>query len=176
MSRILRMLLLLLAGLMLSSVALFGQRITSIPARPVSTFYLGPYFGGFGGYYGGYSGYPEFTPATPYPYRYWWVGPYADNGRQDGYNPSAGYEWDSVGTLILSTTPAKSRVTLDGLTVGTADKLGPTQLPVGVHTLRIQAEGYEPIETVVKFDQPGVQELEIQLKPLATHAKVAPRS
>ncbi len=176
MSRIVRVLLLLLAGMLLSSAALFAQRIIAVPPRPVVTYYASPYFGGFGGYYGGYSNYPQFTPATPYPYRYWWVGPYADNSRQDGYNPSAGYEWDSVGTLILSTTPAKSRVTLDGVTVGTADRLGPTQLPVGEHTLRIQAEGYEPSETIVKFDQPGVQELEIRLKPLATPAKPGPRT
>ena len=172
MSRIAHMLLLLLAGTLSSSAALFAQRIISVPPRPVVTYYANPYFGGFGGY----SSYPQFTPATPYPYRYWWVGPYADNGRQDGYNPSAGYEWDSVGTLILSTSPAKARVTLDGVTIGTADRLGPTQLPVGEHTLRIQAEGYEPSETIVKFDQPGVQELQIRLTPLTTPAKPGPRS
>jgi hypothetical protein len=179
MDRILRYLLLLLATMTLGSAALFAQRVTGMSPRPTIVSYVGSYgFGGYGGWSGGYgySSYPRFTPATPYPYRYWWVGPYADNGSQAGYNPSAGYEWDSVGTLLLSTFPAKARVILNGVPVGTADKLGPFQLPVGEHTLRIEAEGYEPSETIVKFDQPGVQELKVQLKRLTASAKPGPRS
>jgi hypothetical protein len=105
------------------------------------------------------------------------VSPYSiEDPRQDGYNPNAGYEWDSVGTLLLTTFPANARVTLDGTCVGTADKLGPFQLPAGEHTLRVEAAGYEPSDTVVRFDKPGVQELDIELKPLTAAAKAATRN
>jgi hypothetical protein len=96
--------------------------------------------------------------------------------RQDGYNPNSGYEWDSVGALLLTTFPLKAQVTLDGTCVGTADKLGPFQLPVGAYTLRVEAVGYQPSETVVKFDEPGVRELDIKLKPLIAAARAATRN
>ena len=60
--------------------------------------------------------------------------------------------------------------------MGTADKLGPFQLPVGEHTLRVEAAGYGPSETVVKFDQPAVRELDIELRPLTAAAKAATRN
>ena len=73
-----------------------------------------------------------------------------------------------------------ARVTLNGTFVGTTDKLGPFQLPVGVHTLRVEASGYQPFLTVVKFDQPAVQELNIELKRLpavsVTATNAEPRS
>jgi hypothetical protein len=70
----------------------------------------------------------------------------------------------------------KAQVTLDGTSVGTADKLGPFQLPVGRYTLRIEAAGYQPSETVVKVDEPGVRELDIKLKPLPAVASAAARN
>jgi hypothetical protein len=94
---------------------------------------------------------------------------------QVGYNPDAGYQWDSVGALLLTTFPLKAQVTLDGTCVGTADKLGPFQLPVGAYTLRVEAVGYQPSITVVSFDEPGVRELDIKLKPL-TAARAATRN
>jgi hypothetical protein len=107
---------------------------------------------------------------------YWWVSPYpSENPCQAGCNPNAGYEWDSVGTLILETNPPKARVSLDGIFAGTADKLGPFQLPVGEHTLHIEAAGFEPSDLIVKFDQPGVQTLNIELKRVTATAKPAPR-
>ena len=146
---------------------------------PVTTVgYAMPTYGGFYPGYDLYGGYysPFFLPQAPYPYmpKFWWVGPYGvDDPRQDGYNPNAGYAWDSVGTLILTTYPAKARVKLDGTFIGLAHYLGPIQLPAGDHTLRIEATGYEPNETVVKVDSPVAQELDVRLKPLAQAAKSA---
>jgi hypothetical protein len=80
-----------------------------------------------------------------------------------------------VGALILDTNPPDARVTLDGIYAGTTDKLGPFQLPVGEHTLHIEAAGFEPSDIIVKFDQPGVQSLNVKLKRLTVSAKPAPR-
>jgi hypothetical protein len=106
----------------------------------------------------------------------WWASPYpSENPCQAGCNPNAGYEWDSVGALILDTNPPDARVTLDGIYAGTTDKLGPFQLPIGEHTLHIEAAGFEPSDIIVKFDQPGVQSLNVKLKRLTATAKPAPR-
>jgi hypothetical protein len=80
-----------------------------------------------------------------------------------------------VGALILETNPPKARVTLDGIYAGTSDQLGPFQLPVGEHTLHIEAPGFEPSDIIVKVDQPSVQNLNIALKRLTASAKPAPR-
>jgi hypothetical protein len=180
MSHILRSTILLLAGMALSCASLFGQRITAgAPARTLVS-YRAPYFGGYGlGYgFGGYSyplpGNAFFGPAVHEP-NYWWVShhPIADP-RQEGYNPSAGYEWDSIVALILETTPEKADVTLNGTYLGTADKLGPFQLPLGQHTLRIEAPGYQSADVVLDYDRPGTQTLDVRLKPLTASAKPAP--
>jgi hypothetical protein len=115
---------------------------------------------------------PPYPPASSP--NYWWVSAYPEGGgRQDGYNPEGGYDWNSVGALLLTTFPLKAQVTLDGNCVGTADRLGPFQLPVGAYTLRVEAVGYQPSITVVKFDQPGVRELAIKLKPLTAVSNAA---
>ena len=90
----------------------------------------------YGGGYGGYGGNLVFGgPYNSLP-NYWWVGRYpSENPCQAGCNPNAGYEWDSVGTLILDTNPPQARVTLDGIYAGTTDNLGPFQLPVGLTQL-----------------------------------------
>jgi hypothetical protein len=164
----------------------FGSQPTPISRAvnagpgPVTTFgYATPVYSGFCPSYGGYGGaYSPFLESSssqaPYPYmpKFWWVGPYGiDDPRQDGYNPNAGYAWDSVGTLLLSTLPAKARVKLDGISIGAASYLGPIQLPAGDHTLRIEAAGYEPSETVLGVDSPVAQELEVRLSPLASETK-----
>jgi hypothetical protein len=102
--------------------------------------------------------------------------PSSENPSQSAYNPNAGYEWDSVGTLVLDTNPSQAHVTLDGIYAGTTDKLGPFQLPVGEHTLHIEAPGYEPSDIIVKFDQPGVQSLKVEMQRLTASAKPAPRT
>src|SRR5574337_127421 len=174
MCRVLRIVAWLLLAALLASPALFAQRgLSDAPPTPV-VVWNAPFFGGYGGFggfgpfggFGGYGfshfGYP--IPPAPFTYAppYWWVGPYSlADPRQDGYNPSAGYEWDSVGALILTVLPARARVTLDGVFVGTADRLGPFQLPAGQHTLRVEASGYEPSDTVVKVEQPGPLFLDI---------------
>ena len=183
MNRDTRVLFLILAGMLLTSQALPAQRGILRAGAPTTSpgFVYGPALPLFGGYgYGefgspffGYSGYGA-SYATAYAPKYWWVSPYSiEDPRQDGYNPDAGYEWDSVGALLLTTFPLNAGVTLDGIFVGTADKLGPFQLPVGEYTLRVEAAGYEPSETVVKFDQPAVRELDIELRPLIAAAKAA---
>ena len=149
-----------------------------------SSSHAAPVYGGGGGY-GGWGGYPVFGGSGLYassssplavPPKYWWVSPYpSENPCQAGCNPNAGYEWDSVGALILDTNPPKARVTLDGIYAGTTDRLGPFQLPVGEHTLHIEAAGFEPSDIIVKFDQPGVQNLNVELKRLTASAKPAPR-
>jgi hypothetical protein len=80
-----------------------------------------------------------------------------------------------VGALILETNPPKARVTLDGIYAGTTDQLGPFQLPAGEHTLHIEAAGFEPSDIIVKFDQPGTQNLNVQLKRLTASVTPAPR-
>ncbi|MGD0225262.1 MAG: PEGA domain-containing protein [Terriglobia bacterium] len=129
---------------------------------------------GRAGSYGGYGFYPLSSPPLEVPPNYGRVGP-DENPCQSGCNPNAGYEWDSVGTLILDTNPPNARVTLDGIPAGTTDRLGPFQLPVGEHTLHIEAAGFEPSDIVVKFDRPGVQSLNVELKLLEVSAKPAPR-
>ncbi len=120
----------------------------------------------FGGYYGGYSS-PAYFPlprAGSYLPPDWWAGQNAGvDPRQDGYNPSAGYAWDSVGALLLSTTPDNARVTLDGTYVGTANELGPFQLPMGKYKLQIDAPGYKSTQITLNVQKPSVQQLHIVL-------------
>ena len=139
--------------------------------------YAQPYYGGYGGYSSPYAGYQSVGPAyANLPPDHWWTGYYPSvDPRGPGYNPDAGYAWDSVTTLLLETFPAKARITLDGIFVGTSDCLGPFQLPVGQHTLRVDAAGYEPSETVLKVEKPVVQQLMVRLSEVAHSAKPAPR-
>ena len=150
------------------------------PAGGSSNFvtpYHFPSFGGFGayGFYGGYYS-PFIDPSPrnstqPYLPKHWWVERYpSDDPRQSGYNPNSGYAREEVTTLLLSTYPVKARVVLDGLFVGTSDNLGPMQLPVGMHTLRIEAAGFEPSQTVMNIEEPAMQQLEVRLKPLTNTA------
>lgn len=145
-------------------------------SRTVTPYFF-PSFGGFGGYgfYGGYySPFIDFSSmhtTNPYLPKHWWVERYpAADPRQAGYNPNSGYAREEVTTLILATFPTKTRVILDGLFIGTSDSLGPMQLPLGMHTLRIEAAGYEPSQTVMNVEEPAMQQLEVRLKPAATPA------
>jgi hypothetical protein len=124
-------------------------------------------------FYGGFGPFLPLIPSsTSYLGPYWWAGPNAsDDPRQAGYNPSAGYRWDSVTTLLLSAKPSRASVTLDGSDVGPARDLGPIQLPLGDHTLRVTARGYEPSTTVLKVEQPIVQQLDVRLTPVKLAAK-----
>jgi PEGA domain len=121
-------------------------------------------YGGYGGFYSpGYFG-SYLPPAGSYLPPYWWTGQNSGTDpRQAGYNPSGGYSWDSVGALLLSTTPADARVTLDGTDIGTANYLGPIQLPMGKHTIKIEAPGYETSETTLDIQKPAVQKINILL-------------
>jgi hypothetical protein len=170
--------------IILVSTPLFAQRrAVSAGTHSYNSYAAQPIFAQ--GYYGGWYGYPAFgasglfaSQSSPLdvPPNYWWASPYpSENPCQAGCNPKAGYEWDSVGTLILDTNPPKARVTLDGVYAGTTDKLGPFQLPVGEHTLHIEAAGFESSDIIVKFDQPGVQSMNVVLKRLTANAKPAPR-
>ena len=124
--------------------------------------YIAPFFPSIGGYGPG---------AYPYMPKYWWTGAYPEvDPRQDAYNPDAGYEWDSVQALILEIIPAKARVILNGTFIGTANYLGPIQLPLGEYKLRIEASGYEPADNVVQANHAGPEVLEIHLKPLPSRA------
>ena len=150
--------------LLLACVPVFAQRGgRGGGARAYNSYHSAPVYGG-GGWYGGYGSYFSYGSPLTYLPNYWWVSPYpSENPCQAGCNPNAGYEWDSVGTLILDTNPPKARVTLDGIFAGTTDKLGPFQLPVGEHTLHLEAPGFETSDIIVKFDQPGVQNLNVEL-------------
>ncbi len=133
----------------------------------------GPAYSSFGyGYYSPFIYQPSSPPAVPYLPNSWWTGGYgADNVQQVGYNPSAGYRWEDVTTLILATTPQKAEITLDGNPIGSACDLGPIQLPPGDHTLRVEAAGFEPSETVLKANQASVRRLQINLSAAASSAK-----
>jgi hypothetical protein len=150
-------------------------RVSMVYGQP----YLFPSFnswGWFGGYYSPFLNLPSLPPARPYLPKYWWVEPYPSaDPRQAGYNPASGYPRDEVTTLLLVTHPVKTRIVLDGIYVGTADYLGPIQLPLGEHTLRVEALGYEPSETVISVEQPVLQQLDIRLKPVASGVKPEPR-
>ncbi len=179
MTRTSRLILCLAFIILLIGVPLFAQRgARSSGARGSHFYHSAPVYGGGGPVYGGggwYGGYGYYgMPAQPLPY-YGLVNPTAnENPCPTGCNPNSGYEWNSVGTLILATNPPQARVTLDGIYAGTTDMLGPFQLPVGEHTLHIEAAGFEPSDVIVKFDQPGTQSLDVQLKRLAASAKPAP--
>ena len=161
-----------------------GRAFGSAPPAPraPSPRYVTPYyfpsFGGFGGlgFYGGYySPFIDLSPrntTNPYLPKYWWVERYPSaDPRQAGYNPNSGYAREEVTTLILSTYPPKARVVLDGIFVGTTDALGPMQLPVGMHTLRVEAAGFEPSDTVVNVAEPAMQQLEVRLTPTRSATK-----
>jgi hypothetical protein len=107
---------------------------------------------------------------------YWWVGPYPTaDPRQSGYNPAIGYRWDEVTALILDTYPKNARITLDGVTIGRTSELGPIQLPFGEHSLRVEAVGYEPSETVLKVERPILQQLEVRLQQVSHAPKPGPQ-
>jgi len=168
---------------LLICLPVFAQRWGGGATSAHNAHAVGGYGAGGGGGYGGYSGYGLGTPymssnsPLEVPPKYWWVSPYpSESPCPVGCNPNAGYEWDTVGALVLDTNPPNARVTLDGIYVGTTDELGPFQLPVGRHTLHIEAPGFEPSDVIVRFDQPGVQKLSVGLKRLAISAKRAPRS
>ncbi len=163
-----------------------AANFANFSGSPAHTIFF-PSFFGYGGFgYGGYSGFysPLYSGqyvGSHYPYmpNYWWTSAYPTaDPRQEGYNPRAGYPWNSVTTLILETIPAKSRITLDGVFVGTSDTLAPFQLPMGEHTLRVEAAGYEPSEIALKVEEPVLQQLEVRLNPAGqppTRSKPAPR-
>jgi PEGA domain len=136
-----------------------------------SYFYPSGGYPGFfgGGYFSPFLDLPFGPPGpTPQANNYWWTGMYGESSdpRGVGYNPRAGYSWDSVGTLILNTTPAKARVTLDGTYIGQASYLGPIQLPFGDHTLQIDALGYETSTHVIHVDAARTDSLDVRLKSL----------
>ena len=174
-------LLLIPATMLVSQPASAQLRGIHSGARTMTRHYGGVAYGGFSGHARfGSLAFPFFAawwePQTYLP-NYWWVSPYPiADPRQDGYNPNSGYDWASVGALILNTTPPQARVTLNGIYASTADKLGPFQLPVGVYTLRVEAVGYETLDLVIRFEKPGVQALDLVLKRLTTPSKPAPRT
>jgi hypothetical protein len=145
------------------------------PAAGTSVFFNPVPLNVYGGFYSPAFSMPMIPPSTSYLGSYWWAGPNAgDDPRQAGYNPSAGYPWNSVTTLLLMAKPSQAHVTLDGTDVGPARDLGPIQLPMGEHTLRVDARGFEPSETVLKVEQPIVQQLDVRLTPVKLAATTAP--
>jgi PEGA domain len=173
---------LVLIGCLVTAPALAAQvHIQSGPAP--RTYFRGNYgysYPSFGygdyGYNRGFS-MPAFSPPYPYMPNYWWVGPYPTaDPRQAGYNPYGGYAWRDVTTLMLTTYPVKSHVTLDGIMIGEADQLGPIELPLGDHTLRVDAPGYEPSETVLRVETPTLQQLAVNLKEISIKPKPAPKN
>jgi PEGA domain-containing protein len=157
-----------------------GPSVSSVIAPSMHTSnFGGVYYGGYGGY-GGF-GVPSFYGGSYESYgrsnfdSHWWAGPNGSSDpRQAGYNPSGGYPWESVATVILSTFPQKARIILDGVFVGTTNRLGPFELPVGEHTLKVESPGYEPSETVLKVEEPVVQQLDVRLSAVRHEPKPAP--
>jgi PEGA domain len=172
---------LILIGCLVSAPAIAAQ-LHFGSGRAPRTYFRGQYGYSFPSYgYGGYGytpgyGMPAVTPPYPYMPNYWWVGSYPTaDPRQSGYNPNGGYAWNDVTTLMLTTYPVKSQVTLDGIMVGQADELGPIELPIGEHTLRVDAPGYEPSETVLKVETPTLQQLAVNLKQINFKSQPAPK-
>lgn len=131
---------------------------------PVVRSFFNPSFGFFG-YASPFISVPNLPPPYPYMPKYWWTGSYSTaDPRQSGYNPSAGYRWEDVTTLILGTFPKTASVLLDGNAIGSSEDLGPIQLPFGEHTLRVEAPGYEPSETVMKVETSSLQHVQVNLK------------
>lgn len=174
---------LVVCALVLSCIPAIAQQTSSGTRGMIRSYYSHPVGGGFygGGFYPAFGGnglYGSIPSTSPLdvPPRGWWASPYpSENPCQAACNPNAGYDWSTVGTLILDTIPHTAKVTLDGILAGTTDKLGPFQLPVGEHTLHIEAAGFESTDVIVKFDQPGVRSLNVELKRFVALAKPAPR-
>ena len=170
MRRVLRCLFLVLTVMVLCTDAGMAQRMRASGAMAPS-YSVSPAYGGYG---------LPFFAAPFYGYQppnYWWVSSYPiEDPRQAGYNPSAGYEWESVGALILKTYPANARVTLNGIFVGTADHLGPFQLPAGQHTIRLTAEGFESSDHIVNVERAGPLFLDVHLERKGTAPKPGPKS
>lgn len=198
-SRFHLIILMILTMMVAGSVAVFGQQVSFArgAAAPtgygagqgsalganfgnygsVATRYFYPGFGGFGGFLPPFYASFALPPAYPYLPNYWWVSMYnIADPRQEGYNPSSGYPRESVTTLLLDTQPSRARIILDGTFVGRSDYLGPIQLPFGEHSLRVEANGYESSETVLKVEQAIVQQLEIRLSPARPSDRPGPHS
>jgi PEGA domain len=168
----------------LASVPAWGRQWRGGSAHASGAFSRGYYASSYPSYqyvnYGYDYGYnPSYsTPVAPQSYmpNYWWVSPYPlADPRQAGYNPNGGYPLSEVTTLVLTAYPAKSQVTLDGIMVGTADELGPIELPMGEHTLRVSLPGYQPSETVLKVETPTLQQLAVNLKQISFKPQPAPK-
>jgi len=137
---------------------------SNFSSTPVVRSYYNPSFDFFGNS-SPFISVPSLPPPYPYMPKYWWTGSYSTaDPRQSGYNPSAGYRWEDVTTLILGTFPKTASVLLDGNAIGSSEDLGPIQLPFGEHTLRVEAPGYEPSETVMKVETPSLQHVQVNLK------------
>ena len=167
------------AGLSMSAVAVFaagprpsmGVMHPSVGHHSIRYFSQPSFYPSYG--FGFYRPFliPPSTPVAPRSYmpNGWWASPYpSQDPRQAGYNPRAGYRWEDVTTLILGTYPKKAEITLDGSPIGSAEDLGPIQLPYGDHTLRVEAPGYEPSETVLKVDTSSVRRMQINLRAATT--------
>ncbi len=171
----------------LGSTSLFGQRGHGrggfnqmlLPATYNGSYGYSPWSNSYNTFsYGSYYT-PFYSLPSPYPYmpNYWWASPYPiADPRQEAYNPSGGYPAGTVAVILLSTSPAKARITLDGIFVGNADALGPIQMPVGEHSLRVEAAGFEPAETVLKIEQPVLQQMDVRLNAVQSKPKPGPRS
>lgn len=73
----------------------------------------------------------------------------------------------------LTGAPAGARVVLDGVEVGVAPLPAPLAVNLGLHTVRVTANGYQPYEK--PLDVPGKTDLdlEVRLEPLAVSSAVA---
>ena len=55
-----------------------------------------------------------------------------------------------VGALRIRVTPEQARVTLDGATIGPAERMSAVRVNVGEHTLAAEASGYAPVTKTVR--------------------------
>jgi hypothetical protein len=76
--------------------------------------------------------------------------------------------------LLVTSTPAGARVTVDGSAVGVTP-LAPLAVSAGEHTVRIEAAGYQVDEERVTVPAGGTYSLDRALRPLAAPAAAPPR-
>lgn len=76
-----------------------------------------------------------------------------------------GIEAQHVGQLVLSTSEVGARVTLDGVELGTSP-LGPLVVDTGKHRLRVEKEGFVPLEQEFSVAPGQPTDISLDLKPV----------
>lgn len=78
--------------------------------------------------------------------------------------------------LTLEKMPPGSRVSIDGVSVGTAPLQGPVPVDLGRHRVRVERDGFEPFERQLEVPGATPVSLEVVLAPTSTNGTLDVRS